>query len=386
MLEITCSGSPYEVSPLSLTCFQTCCRSSFSSHRIQIGLQHGRQADSLVHGSIEFYREYFERKSKLSWEAATAAAARFQPVLDAHVPHLVEEMRGIADGVGVPYASILAINTRSEIAMGLMDDGCTSVAWTTEGFSVAGQNWDWEDAQRARLVLIHIRPATGPARPCATNLDQVTEAGIVGKIGLNEHGVAVFLNALRAPGVNYSALPAHVALRVALEAPSCAQALARLRAVAPAAGTSVHIMVVDATGATSIECTAIDMVTLDAVNGKLAHTNHFLAQHAPGAPAGAPYAIFPDTYARQERIIKLLANRSSSGPEAIYDGGDALRLLQTWLADTDGFPVSINRQSSLPGNGSSTLFSITVDLRARRAVVIEGQPINGEQTYYLDLS
>ncbi|ERS99602.1 isopenicillin-N N-acyltransferase [Sporothrix schenckii 1099-18] len=362
MLEITCSGTPYE-----------------------IGLQHGRQAVSLVHGSIDFYREYFERKSKLSWDASTAAAMHFQKVLDIHVPHLVEEMRGIADGAGVPYTSILAINARSEIAMGLMDDGCTSVAWTTDDFSVAGQNWDWEDPQRARLVLMHIRPAADPIHP-RVNLDQVTEAGIVGKIGLNAHGVAVFLNALRAPGVNYDALPAHVALRVALEAPSRAQALAQLRAVAPAAGTSVHIMVADATGAMSIECTAVDMVTLSDVNGKLAHTNHFLAKHAPDAPTGASYAIFPDTYARQERITQLLDGDSRSHHEAINDSSSALSLVQKWLADTDGFPVSINRQSSPPGNGSTTLFSIAVDLHARRAIVIDGRPTNGGKTYYLDLS
>lgn len=301
------------------------------------------------------------------------------------MPHLVEEMQGIADGVGVPFASILAINARSEISMGLMDDGCTSVAWATDVFSVAGQNWDWEDPQKERLVLMHIRPASDPVHP-RVNLDQITEAGIIGKIGLNCHGVAVFLNALRAPGVNYSALPAHVALRVALEAPSRGEALSRLRAVAPAAGTSVHIMVADPTGATSIECTAVDIVTLDPVDGKLAHTNHFLAEHAPGAPAGAPYAIFPDTYARQKRITQLLADSGSIGCEAIHDSNSAVRLVQTLLSDTDGFPVSINRQSSAPGNSSSTLFSIVVDTRARRAVIIEGRPTEGGQTYHVNLN
>lgn len=96
----------------------------------------------------------------MSWAAAEDAAAKFLPFLEQHVPHLVEEMRGefprrnkdngactysrtgIADGAALPFAAVLALNARTEISMGMMDDGCTSLAWKTDQFSVAGQNWD----------------------------------------------------------------------------------------------------------------------------------------------------------------------------------------------------------------------------------------------------
>lgn len=61
---------------------------------LQIGLQHGNQAKDLVHGSIQFYDEYFMRNSKMAWSAAENAAAKFLPFLEQHVPHLVEEMQG----------------------------------------------------------------------------------------------------------------------------------------------------------------------------------------------------------------------------------------------------------------------------------------------------
>jgi isopenicillin-N N-acyltransferase-like protein len=38
--------------------------------------------------------------------------------------------------------AVFALNARTEISMGMMDDGCTSLAWKGDGFSVAGQNWD----------------------------------------------------------------------------------------------------------------------------------------------------------------------------------------------------------------------------------------------------
>lgn len=49
---------------------------------------------------------------------------------------------GIADGAKVPFASILALNSRTEIALGLVNDGCTSLALKTEAVSLAGQTWD----------------------------------------------------------------------------------------------------------------------------------------------------------------------------------------------------------------------------------------------------
>lgn len=49
---------------------------------------------------------------------------------------------GVAQGANVSFEAILALNVRTEISMGLMTDGCTSLAWKTDDFSLAGQNWD----------------------------------------------------------------------------------------------------------------------------------------------------------------------------------------------------------------------------------------------------
>lgn len=51
---------------------------------------------------------------------------------------------GIAAGVGgdIALGDILALNVRSEIAMGLMTDGCTALSWTAGSDSILAQNWD----------------------------------------------------------------------------------------------------------------------------------------------------------------------------------------------------------------------------------------------------
>jgi hypothetical protein len=56
----------------------------------------------------------------------------------------------IADGAGVQFEDILAMNVRSEISMGMMNDGCTALYWSSESASLLAQNWD------VRLYLLPI--------------------------------------------------------------------------------------------------------------------------------------------------------------------------------------------------------------------------------------
>ena len=51
-------------------------------------------------------------------------------------------MKGIAEGSSLPFLTILAMNIRTEISMGLLSDGCTSFAWRTDDVSLLAQNWD----------------------------------------------------------------------------------------------------------------------------------------------------------------------------------------------------------------------------------------------------
>lgn len=74
-------------------------------------------------------------------------------------PDLLEEMRGIADGVGeknVDLLDIVAINARSEIALGQWNDGCTCLAWNMGSRQVLAQNWDWRRSVGENLALAHI--------------------------------------------------------------------------------------------------------------------------------------------------------------------------------------------------------------------------------------
>lgn len=195
---------------------------------------------------------------------------------------------------------------------------------------------------------------------------------MLAKSGINSAGVAVFINAIWARGVNFNALPAHFALRLVLETKDRAEGIATLKSLG--LGTAVHIMVADATGATSIEGSHLDTVLLEMVEGKIAHTNHFLEEHAPGVVG---VELFEDTQVRMKRATELLETEAS-----VATPTNGVAILEHILEDDQGFPTSINRKA-IDNETNETLFSIVADLRAGTARVRLGRPSEREGLWEL---
>jgi isopenicillin-N N-acyltransferase-like protein len=90
-------------------------------------------------------------------------------------------------------------------------DGCSIFAQKYAGKVWTSQNWDWISSQKDNLVHLYIEPDGKP------RCHVLTEAGLVGKIGINEWGVTVNSNAIKATNLNVGKLPVQVMLRVVLE-------------------------------------------------------------------------------------------------------------------------------------------------------------------------
>ncbi|KAF3480802.1 uncharacterized protein GIQ15_06149 [Arthroderma uncinatum] len=340
MRAVVCQGSPYD-----------------------IGRQHGEQASQEVHGSLDFYKQMFKQSSSMEWAEVCRTALKFLPLLETSFPNYMQEIRGIAQGAGVDVKSILALNVRTEIAYGLFDDGCTSLAWKSGGESFLAQNWDWDEEQAPNLISLHIT-STISSKP---SIHMITEAGIIGKIGLNSRGVGVTLNAIKAKGVDFNRLPCHLALRIALESVSRVEAIGKLWKVKVA--SACHITVADRTGGTGVECSAVDIAWLnmgDSVESRgdvVTHTNHFVHKHKDGLRS---VLFMPDSPARLDRVRELLAQ---SGPTPEADR------IEEILKDEQGYPASICRKAE--GETSTTsLFSIVMNLTQIGATVKVGRPVD----------
>ena len=217
----------------------------------------------------------------------------------------------------------------------------------------------WEEAQQINLIHLKIKRTSVPS------IAMITEAGIIGKIGLNSSGVGVCINAIRARGVSFTRLPVHLAIRAALDSNSKAEALAKLDKAGVA--SAVHLLIGDATGSTSVEYSNLDTIKFEMKDGQIAHSNHFITPHAEGVNPASFLSDSLDRIVRARELLAAAADETEKPPTA--------RTIERMLEDEQGLPGAINRLAS-EKSPSSTLFGIVMDLKEKKGSVRLGRPTN----------
>jgi isopenicillin-N N-acyltransferase like protein len=129
----------------------------------QIGLEHGRQLAKEIRGQIAVYEAMFKQTSKLNWAAVKDVSKEYAATIQKLTPDVYTEMEAIAEGAELDVLDIVALNSRSEIALGLFSDGCSSLGWKREGEVVLAQNWDWTARVKENCCLMSIRQENKPA-------------------------------------------------------------------------------------------------------------------------------------------------------------------------------------------------------------------------------
>jgi hypothetical protein len=328
------------------------------------GRQYGARAAGAIRQNVAIYLRLIEFHTGRDRTSILAAAGAFGPILEAHAPDLLVEMRGIADGAECDLLDVVLINARSEL-MGTMDE-CTSLAAgpavTSRGQVLLGQNWDWYTAVETEPVLLRIRQ---PDRPTILTL---CEAGQVAKIGMNSAGLGVCLNFLshadRGQGV-----PIHVILRQML---GCAHLGAAVReAYHVPRGGAANVLLAHAAGEIlDLELTAAGADFFYGDTGWLVHANHFESDRLRGGDTGLATSM--SSLARAARARRLL---SAARGQVTLDTFHAI------LADHTCGAYAICRHaepSEPPLQQTATRASVVMDLEARTLYLAAGQPCQEE--------
>ncbi|KAJ7208689.1 acyl-coenzyme A:6-aminopenicillanic acid acyl-transferase-domain-containing protein [Mycena pura] len=302
----------------------------------EIGFQHGKQLAVQIRRQIQVYSTMFQRTSNLDWPAVRNISVVYQNTIRSLTPDIYVEMEGIAEGANLSILDIIALNARSEIALGLFSDGCTSLGWKLEGNChgdvILAQNWDWTPRVQENLAMMSIDQ---PGHP---KIYMMAEAGIVGKIGFNSASVGVCLNAIRAHPTDSSKLPIHVALRLCLESTSTQNAIDRITSLGGVA-SSQHILIADQSGAVAMELSPLGDTYIPCnKHGYIAHTNHFIANKCGVIEPHWPGVGSHERLARIDELMNGLKCEVGVGEEH-EKIGDTLR--QRVFSDTFNSPASI---------------------------------------------
>lgn len=326
----------------------------------ELGLQHGRRFAALIARNLAFYHRYLAAETRADAPRLIELAARFAGPIGAHAPEQLEEIEGIAKGARLRRDEILLLNARSDLLVlgrrrpASRPSGCTALALVGAvggAPSLAlGQNWDWDVALRSGTVLLRLRPKGRP------RLVTFSEAGMVGKIGMNEHRLGVCLNFLshRSDAASAPGLPVHCLLRAALGSSSLEEAY-KLIAWSPRSASANLLLAQHharlGPQALSLELTPNALARLTLEGGELVHTNHF--KH-PALAAGCEGAGGRSTTNRDRTAGELA--RSLREQER-----DPAARLRRVLALRKGAPLSVSKTRA-PGSESETLAGIVMDL------------------------
>jgi isopenicillin-N N-acyltransferase-like protein len=238
------------------------------------GVQLGRLAREKIAHTVAVYMRMFEAGAGLDRAHVLARAVTYVSPIEKFAPTLLEEMQGIARGAERDFREIVALNTRTELLYGSScRRECTAVASTPEAaldrhIRVA-QDWDWHPDMAGGLILSVVHRAEGQ------DVITLTEAGMVGKIGINASGLAMCMNLLTSDWDHAGpAVPMHIILRHILDqATTVAEAIAILQEVPRS--TSCNHLLADAGGAIAdFEATPGGQRVLRPNSGVLVHANH----------------------------------------------------------------------------------------------------------------
>ena len=312
-------------------------RSSERSPR-ERGEAFGRAQAAPVATTLAIYRRMFEETHGIDAREAGAAVRLPDAAL--------EEIAGIAHGAGQDELELRAVNARTEILAGAGPTECSVVG----AGGLLAQNWDWHPDSAAATVIWIVEHDHGW-------FVTLTEAGLLAKIGLNDHGLGVCLNLLTTSADGgLDGTPIHVLLRQTLQ--TCASvddAVALLAGAKTSASSAVTV-------ATPGDVATVELSPggANVIRGAVgAHTNHFLEPPRAGRdtmPESSPSTIPRLEIVRGQPLLDAL--RSHDGhPKSVCRHVDPL---EPWAEQTE------------------TVASVVMNLAKLRFHVAPGHPCTHE--------
>jgi isopenicillin-N N-acyltransferase like protein len=341
------------------------------------GRQYGEQAREHIARSISWYSEQFTATASLQWDVVLENARRWEPLVEAYLPDALEEMQGIAEGAGVTYEEILALNGRGELSSGnpFLDeanDECSSYSILPEaagdGHAYCGQNWDWRSAILDTVVMLRIE------QPELPTIVMQVEAGQVGRQGANSAGLGLNANGLSARFGARLGMPQPYIRRKILNSWDMNEALEAVFKSKQSLCTNLLLSHRDGF--------IVDLETTPGrhgwgypKDGVLVHTNHF-RYFVPKQIEETYRVTSPDSLYRAERIERVLARvGETTTSEQMH------ALIGEALSDHFGYPNSVCNHPD-PNHPwfdqNETVASSIVDLTTGEYWIAHGNPCENE--------
>jgi isopenicillin-N N-acyltransferase like protein len=296
-------------------------------------------------------------------DAAAAAIGPYLAATEGAAPAVVDELRGMADGAGVPFAALFVLNAAAELAQAAGFEACTVAGvppeGTRDGHVLLAHNEDATAGWGDLAYVIHAEPDGAP--PFAA----FTYAGLLLHQGVNAAGLGSVGNALYArdarPGV-----PKLFQYRRALAETTIEGAIRAVTGPERAFGNN-HLFATADGDLYDVEVSGGAWALIPGGGRAMAHANHFTA---PGMTDLDRDDDLLNSWLRQARVERLLAR---------HWGELDVPTLQAIMADHANWPRSVCKHHAPESDlDYGTIGSVVIDVTARTLWACAGNPCRAE--------
>jgi isopenicillin-N N-acyltransferase-like protein len=305
---------------------------------------------------------------------ATKYIPMYLPAAEEYTPEIVDEMRGIADGIKLDFQDIFFLNITYEISVPSII-GCTSFAAagksTNNGEVITGQNFDFLSMWEEIMILLKMKPTRGP------NILAIAPAGSLGLIGLNSAGISLNLNLLRNKDslTPSGGVPAHIILRKVLTSVNIGEGVEAIASVGKKSAKN-YLLASDKGDIVDLEVTLDDLNVHYPERGIITHANNFKTDRFRNTDLAPTY--WPDSFIRDQKLSRFMDN---------YYGRLSVDVMKQILQDHSNYPNSICRhpdpKAPLPMSRMiKTLISLISCPKERKVYIALGNPCENQFEEY----
>ncbi|HEX5016783.1 MAG TPA: C45 family peptidase [Actinomycetes bacterium] len=341
------------------------------------GREFGEAWASEIRATWHQYERLFAAHSIDQGAVRDIAVRTLDDVQEWSEPHATE-LRALASGAGLDDWQVVALNTRSEVLtrskLGVPGE-CSTVIHLPPGGGTPRtiQTWDWQHDMTDVKVVWRYQPRSD------VTVKTFTEFGVLGKVGVNSHGLGLHFNLLQhvADGEGIG-IPVHlVARRILDEATSVDGVEAIVRDTSVTASVALTVVAPEGDGFTarSFELSPVGVASLSLnEEGFVFHTNHFVD---PGLASGERLGLTDeDTYAR----LKELDRRSD-----LFASDDFHARVEALVHHAeDGAGLCCHPgPADVPGDSWATQLVVGLELDRAGLVFQDGGPCTASQSGYV---
>lgn len=340
-----------------------------SGSYFEIGRTHGESHRDAIRAFLASEEERTLLGRDTHEERVLARVVQYRRVLEEQVPHLAEEVEGLAAGAGISSDDAVVLQYRRELAYDAAEavaGECTLIGLRDpEGRAVLAQNVDLVGRMTPLGTVMRIRPPES-AVPQALIY---TFAGLLGFLGLNEAGLAIGINILHAEDWRVGVSP-YLLVRHLLRCQTVSECIAEIGRIPRSSSRAFTISDPNETVTVEMGVTQFDVQRAPL----LCQTNHFLSERLAKIDR---LHIFSRNASRKRREIAL--SKASALPSENLVGD-----LFTLLSDHSMYPLGLCVHAEGHTHREETVASVVMEPQKRRMHVRKGHPCEA-QTQTIEL-